>query len=41
MVANVEIYQFAFVLSLAMIPLIMFLRVAKPRPGDAPLPVME
>jgi DHA2 family multidrug resistance protein len=41
MVANVEVYQLAFVLSLAMIPLIVFLRVAKRRRGDAPLPLME
>ena len=41
MVANVELYQLAFVISLAMIPLIMFLRVAKQRPDAPPLPIME
>lgn len=41
MVANVEIYQLAFVLSLAMMPLIVFLRVAKQRSGASPLPVLE
>lgn len=41
MVADVQVYQLAFVLSLAMIPLIAFLRVAKRRPSDPPLPVME
>jgi DHA2 family multidrug resistance protein len=41
MVADVQIYQLAFMLSLAMIPLIMLLRVAKRRPGAPPLPVME
>ncbi|MDB5723823.1 MAG: transporter, family, multidrug resistance protein [Novosphingobium sp.] len=41
MVADVQVYQLVFVLSIAMIPLIIFLRVAKVRPGDPPLPVME
>jgi len=41
MVGNVEVYQLAFLLSVVMIPLILFLRVAKRRSTDAALPVME
>ncbi len=41
MVGNVEVYQVVFLLSVAMIPLILFLRVAKRRSTDAALPVME
>jgi DHA2 family multidrug resistance protein len=41
MVGNVAVYQVAFLLSLLMIPLILFLRVANRPSTEPPLPIME
>ena len=41
MVGNVDVYYFVFILSLAMMPLILFLRPPGRRARHEPLPAME